>query len=83
MNELRVAFGGHLISLGFVVWFFFPFVLLEHLRKKQLRKEVTEAYKRLKSTVDKCLSMSGYSEVNLGKLFALSMGRRPVGESSN
>lgn len=64
---------------------FFPFVLLEYLRKKRdfpLRKEVSEAYKRLKSTVDKCLSMSGYSEVNLGKLFTGSIGRS-VGESSN
>lgn len=64
---------------------FFPFVLLEHLRKKRdipLRKEVSEAYKRLKSTVDKYLSMSGYSEVNLGKLFTGSIGRS-MGESSN
>ncbi|XP_076212107.1 DNA polymerase alpha catalytic subunit isoform X2 [Aptenodytes patagonicus] len=54
----------------------------EYLRKKPLRREVSEAYKRLKSTVDKCLSMSGYSEVNLGKLFTVSIGRS-VGESSN
>uniref|UniRef100_A0A8B9F9U7 DNA polymerase n=1 Tax=Amazona collaria TaxID=241587 RepID=A0A8B9F9U7_9PSIT len=50
--------------------------------KKPLRREVSEAYKRLKSTVDKCLSMSGYSEVNLGKLFTISIGRS-VGESNN
>ncbi|KAJ7414563.1 hypothetical protein BTVI_40882 [Pitangus sulphuratus] len=54
----------------------------KYLRKKPLRKEVTEAYKRLKSTVDKCLSMSAYAEVNLGKLFSVTMGRS-VGESSN
>ncbi|XP_075377020.1 DNA polymerase alpha catalytic subunit isoform X4 [Mycteria americana] len=54
----------------------------EYLKKKPLRKEVSEAYKRLKSTVDKCLSMSGYSEVNLGKLFTVSIGRS-VGESNN
>ncbi|XP_054664238.1 DNA polymerase alpha catalytic subunit isoform X4 [Grus americana] len=53
----------------------------EHF-KKSLRNEVSEAYKRLKSTVDKCLSMSGYSEVNLGKLFTISIGRS-MGESSN
>uniref|UniRef100_A0A663DY35 DNA polymerase n=1 Tax=Aquila chrysaetos chrysaetos TaxID=223781 RepID=A0A663DY35_AQUCH len=51
-------------------------------KKKPLRKEILEAYKRLKSTVDKCLSMSGYSEVNLGKLFTASIGRS-VGESNN
>ncbi|XP_051464203.1 DNA polymerase alpha catalytic subunit isoform X2 [Apus apus] len=54
----------------------------EYLKKKPLRREVSEAYKKLKSTVDKCLSMSGYSEVNLGKLFTVSMGRS-VGESNN
>ncbi|RMC06351.1 hypothetical protein DUI87_15783 [Hirundo rustica rustica] len=54
----------------------------EYLKKKPLRREILEAYKRLKSTVDKCLSMSGYSEVNLGKLFSVSIGRS-VGESSN
>ncbi|XP_074785797.1 DNA polymerase alpha catalytic subunit isoform X1 [Athene noctua] len=54
----------------------------EYLKKKPLRREVSEAYKRLKSTVDKCLSMSGYSEVNLGKLFTINIGRS-VGESSN
>ncbi|KAM6288204.1 DNA polymerase alpha catalytic subunit isoform 2-T2 [Spheniscus humboldti] len=54
----------------------------EYLKKKPLRREVSEAYKRLKSTVDKCLSMSGYSEVNLCKLFTVSIGRS-VGESSN
>ncbi|KAM9204834.1 DNA polymerase alpha catalytic subunit [Mergus octosetaceus] len=54
----------------------------EYVKKKPLRKEVTEAYKRLKSTVDKCLSMSGYSEVNLGKLFAISIGRS-AGEPNN
>uniref|UniRef100_A0A8B9Z334 DNA polymerase n=1 Tax=Buteo japonicus TaxID=224669 RepID=A0A8B9Z334_9AVES len=54
----------------------------EYLKKKPLRKEILEAYKRLKSTVDKCLSMSGYSEVNLGKLFTASIGRS-VGESNN
>ncbi|XP_032865986.2 DNA polymerase alpha catalytic subunit isoform X2 [Tyto alba] len=53
----------------------------EHL-KKLLRGEASEAYKRLKSTVDKCLSMSGYSEVNLSKLFTVSIGRS-VGESNN
>lgn len=68
-----------------VIWsfsVFFSFVLLEYLKKKPLRREVSEAYKRLKSTVDKCLSMSGYSEVNLGKLFTVSIGRS-MGESSN
>uniref|UniRef100_A0A8B9N8U2 DNA polymerase n=1 Tax=Accipiter nisus TaxID=211598 RepID=A0A8B9N8U2_9AVES len=54
----------------------------EYLKKKPLRKEILEAYKRLKSTVDKCLSMSGYSEVNLAKLFATCIGRS-VGESNN
>lgn len=58
------------------------FVLSEYVKKKPLRKEVIEAYKRLKSTVDKCLSMSGYSEVNLGKLFAISIGRS-AGEPNN
>ncbi|KAF4797855.1 DNA polymerase alpha catalytic subunit-like protein [Turdus rufiventris] len=55
---------------------------LKYLKKKPLRREVSEAYKRLKSTVDKWLSMSAYSEVNLGKLFTVSIGRS-VGESSN
>ncbi|XP_010292696.1 PREDICTED: DNA polymerase alpha catalytic subunit-like [Phaethon lepturus] len=50
--------------------------------KKPLRREVSEAYRRLKSTVEKCLSMSGYSEVNLSKLFTISIGRS-VGESNN
>ncbi|XP_032534928.1 DNA polymerase alpha catalytic subunit isoform X2 [Chiroxiphia lanceolata] len=53
----------------------------EYVKKKQLRWEVSEAYKRLKSTVDKCLSMSAYSEVNLGKLFSVTMGRS--GRESN
>lgn len=66
----------------FLFFGFFPFVLLEYLKKNPLRKEVSEAYKRLKSTVDKCLSMSGYSEVNLGKLFTVNIGRS-VGESNN
>lgn len=52
------------------------------MKKKPLRKEVYEAYKRLKSTVDKCLSTSGYSEVNLGKLFTINIGRS-VEESNN
>ncbi|XP_061211120.1 DNA polymerase alpha catalytic subunit isoform X4 [Neopsephotus bourkii] len=54
----------------------------EYLKKKPHRKEVLEAYKRLKSTVDKCLSTSGYSEVNLSKLFTISIGRS-VGETNN
>ncbi|XP_023774099.1 DNA polymerase alpha catalytic subunit-like [Cyanistes caeruleus] len=53
----------------------------EYLKKKPVRREISEAYKRLKSTVDKCLSMSAYSEVNLGKLFTVSIGRS-VGDSS-
>lgn len=72
-------------SFNLPVFWVFPFVLLEYLKKKRdfpLRKELAEAYKRLKSTVDKCLSMSAYSEVNLGKLFTISLGRS-VGESSN
>lgn len=72
-------------SFNLSVFWVFPFVLLEYLKKKRdfpLRREVAEAYKRLKSTVDKCLSMSAYSEVNLGKLFSISTGRS-VGESSN
>lgn len=54
----------------------------EFVRRKPLRKEVSEAYRKLKSTVDKCLSLSSYSEVNLGKLFSVSMGRS-VGEPSS
>lgn len=78
MNAKVLSFRGHLIFLCF----FFSFILLEYLKKKPLKREVSEAYKRLKSTVDKCLSASGYSEVNLGKLFTVSIGRS-VGESNN
>lgn len=80
MNAKVLSFCGYLIPLFFGG--FFPFVLVEYLKKKPLRREVSEAYKRLKSTVDKWLSMSAYSEVNLGKLFTVSIGRS-VGESSN
>lgn len=60
----------------------FIFVPSEFVKRKSLRKEVSEAYRKLKSTVDKCLSLSSYSEVNLGKLFSVSMGRS-VGEPSS
>lgn len=60
----------------------FIFVLSEFVRRKLLKREVTEAYRKLKSTVDKCLSLSSYSEVNLGKLFSISMGRS-IRESSS
>ncbi|KAK2519697.1 hypothetical protein Q9233_011917 [Columba guinea] len=56
--------------------------IIEYFKKKPLRNEVSEAYKKLKSTVDQYLSMSGYSEVNLGKLFTFSIGKSVV-ESSN
>lgn len=69
-------------SFNLSLFFFFSFILLEYLKKKPLKREVFEAYKRLKNTVDKCLSASGYSEVNLGKLFTVSIGRS-VGESNN
>uniref|UniRef100_A0A674HWU5 DNA polymerase n=1 Tax=Terrapene triunguis TaxID=2587831 RepID=A0A674HWU5_9SAUR len=39
------------------------------LMKKKLTINETEVYRKLKNTVDKFLSMSGYSEVNLSKLF--------------
>lgn len=82
MNAKVLSFCGQLILLCLFFFLFFSSVLSEYLKKKPLRKEILEAYKRLKSTVDKCLSMSGYSEVNLGKLFATSIGRS-VGESNN
>lgn len=78
VNAKVLSFCGHLMLL---CCFFLSFVPLEYL-KKPLRREVSEAYKRLKSTVDKYLSLSGYSEVNLGKLFSISIGRS-VGESNN
>nr|XP_033803913.1 DNA polymerase alpha catalytic subunit isoform X2 [Geotrypetes seraphini] len=37
--------------------------------KRQTSKELADAYKTLKNTVDKSLTMSAYSEVNLTKLF--------------
>ncbi|XP_029458947.1 DNA polymerase alpha catalytic subunit isoform X2 [Rhinatrema bivittatum] len=44
--------------------------------KSSASKEIMKAYNELKSTVDKSLAMSGYSEVNLSKLFqALSTVR--------
>uniref|UniRef100_A0A8B9Q979 DNA polymerase n=1 Tax=Apteryx owenii TaxID=8824 RepID=A0A8B9Q979_APTOW len=55
----------------------------EYLKKKPFRREISEAYKRLKSTVDKWLSMSSYSEVNLGKLFETFSIGRSMGESNN
>ncbi|NWI21378.1 DPOLA polymerase, partial [Crypturellus soui] len=54
----------------------------EHMKKKTQRKELSEAYKRLKSTADKWLSMSSYSEVNLSKLFETISVARSLGESS-
>ncbi|XP_038613326.1 DNA polymerase alpha catalytic subunit [Tachyglossus aculeatus] len=42
----------------------------EKERFLKLPKEVGAEYRRIKSAVDKFLSRSGYSEVNLGKLFA-------------
>lgn len=63
--------------------FLFSFgFFLEYFKQKPPRNEVSEAYKKLKSTVDQYLSMSGYSEVNLGKLFTFSIGKSVV-ESSN
>ncbi|NXX91398.1 DPOLA polymerase, partial [Centropus bengalensis] len=53
----------------------------EHL-KNSVRGKISEVYRRLKGTVDQFLSMSSYSEVNLGKLFTVSIGRS-VGESNN
>ncbi|XP_030058230.1 DNA polymerase alpha catalytic subunit isoform X2 [Microcaecilia unicolor] len=37
--------------------------------KSHNSKEITDAYRKLKNTVDKLVSMSAYSEVNLSKLF--------------
>ncbi|XP_028935411.1 DNA polymerase alpha catalytic subunit [Ornithorhynchus anatinus] len=42
----------------------------EKERFQKYPKEVSAEYRRIKSAVDKFLSRSGYSEVNLGKLFA-------------
>uniref|UniRef100_A0A8D0G4W1 DNA polymerase n=1 Tax=Sphenodon punctatus TaxID=8508 RepID=A0A8D0G4W1_SPHPU len=44
-------------------------VITDHERGMLKHKEIQEIYQKLKSTLDKILSMSGYSEVNLSKLF--------------
>ncbi|XP_074839481.1 DNA polymerase alpha catalytic subunit isoform X2 [Carettochelys insculpta] len=51
--------------------------------KRKLTKNETEVYRSLKNTVDKFLSMSGYSEVNLGKLFQTFSIVKSVGDLSN
>uniref|UniRef100_A0A8C3S3H0 DNA polymerase n=1 Tax=Chelydra serpentina TaxID=8475 RepID=A0A8C3S3H0_CHESE len=48
---------------------FFP------LMKRKLTTNETEVYRKLKNTVDRFLSMSGYSEVNLSKLFQTFRGK--------
>ncbi|XP_019380056.1 PREDICTED: DNA polymerase alpha catalytic subunit isoform X1 [Gavialis gangeticus] len=46
-------------------------------------KKIKEVYKKLKNTVDTFLSMSSYSEVNLGKLFQTICIGKSVGDASN
>uniref|UniRef100_A0A8C6YI34 DNA polymerase n=1 Tax=Nothoprocta perdicaria TaxID=30464 RepID=A0A8C6YI34_NOTPE len=55
----------------------------ERVKKLLKRDGVAEAYRRLKGTADTWLSMSGYSEVNLGKLFETISIARSLGESSS
>uniref|UniRef100_A0A8C0QP38 DNA polymerase n=1 Tax=Chelonoidis abingdonii TaxID=106734 RepID=A0A8C0QP38_CHEAB len=53
------------------------------LMKKKLTINETEVYRKLKNTVDKFLSSSGYSEVNLGKLFQTFSIIKSVRDLSN
>uniref|UniRef100_A0A8C3RZW2 DNA polymerase n=1 Tax=Chelydra serpentina TaxID=8475 RepID=A0A8C3RZW2_CHESE len=53
------------------------------LMKKKLTTNETEVYRKLKNTVDRFLSMSGYSEVNLSKLFQTFSIVKSVGDPSN
>uniref|UniRef100_A0A8C3RYD7 DNA polymerase n=1 Tax=Chelydra serpentina TaxID=8475 RepID=A0A8C3RYD7_CHESE len=51
--------------------------------KRKLTTNETEVYRKLKNTVDRFLSMSGYSEVNLSKLFQTFSIVKSVGDPSN
>ncbi|EMP25634.1 DNA polymerase alpha catalytic subunit [Chelonia mydas] len=53
------------------------------IMKRKLTINETEVYRKLKNTVDKFLSMSGYSEVNLSKLFQTFSIVKSVGDPSN
>lgn len=53
----------------------------ERVKRKEF-SEVWEDYRKLKSTVDKWLSKSSYSEVNLGKLFQSFNIVKSVGDPS-
>lgn len=46
--------------------FFPPLSLLDHMMKKKQEREV---YQRLKEVPEKALAASGYSDINLSKLF--------------
>uniref|UniRef100_A0A8C8VE11 DNA polymerase n=1 Tax=Pelusios castaneus TaxID=367368 RepID=A0A8C8VE11_9SAUR len=51
--------------------------------KRKLTVNEKEVYRKLKNTVDRLLSMSGYSEVNLSKLFQTFSMAKSVGDPSN
>ncbi|XP_060090074.1 DNA polymerase alpha catalytic subunit [Heteronotia binoei] len=57
----------------------------EHVKNKKQSnfKDMEMNYKKLKSTVDKWLSMSSYSEVNLCKLFQTFSAVKTVGDLSS
>lgn len=52
-------------------------------RKQPNFKDIELDYKKLKSTVDKWLSMSSYSEVNLSKLFQTFNAVKTLGDPSS
>lgn len=64
----------------YVLSFVFSLVWVE---KNLALKKIKEVYKKLKNTVDTFLSMSSYSEVNLGKLFQTICTAKYVGDASN
>lgn len=49
-----------------IIVFFPPLSLLDHMMKKKQEREV---YQRLKEVPEKALAASGYSDINLSKLF--------------
>lgn len=49
-----------------IVVFFSPLSPLDHMMKKRQEREV---YQRLKEVPEKALAASGYSDINLSKLF--------------
>lgn len=82
-QQLITSYFKRLMKKCFSFWSFNPSLLFLDIMKRKLTINETEVYRKLKNTVDKFLSMSGYSEVNLSKLFQTFSIVKSVGDPSN